>query len=120
MTDVSGRLITLHQLEAELIAAGVAVPNGLVIVGAWPPGQQAPTGSAIQPPGTQLLGVAPDQQYIELPPEAESVIDHHVAMRDKTDAEFAAEFQLPETTPARKQELRDMQAGLLPREQVPM
>jgi hypothetical protein len=41
-------------------------------------------------------------------------------MRDKTDAEYSAEFQDPNTTAARKQQIRDQMNGLEPREQVPM
>ena len=51
---------------------------------------------------------------------AQTVLDAHVAMRDKTSEEYAAEFQNPSTTVARKQEIRDIQNGLLPPEQVPM
>jgi hypothetical protein len=50
----------------------------------------------------------------------QALVDAHVAMRCKTDAELAAEFQDPNTTAVRRQEIRDMQAGLLPCEQVPM
>ena len=47
-------------------------------------------------------------------------LTEHVAMRDKTTAELSAEFQASGTTAARKQEIRDMQNGLMPMEQVPM
>jgi hypothetical protein len=53
-------------------------------------------------------------------PTVEQVIGTHVAMRDKTDEEYAAEFQDPNTAPARKQEIRDITAGLIPRETVPV
>jgi len=53
-------------------------------------------------------------------PAVDQAIADHVAMRDKTDAEYATEFQDASTGAARKQEIRDITAGLLPREQVPM
>ena len=49
----------------------------------------------------------------------DTVIANHVAMRDKTDEEYATEFQAT-TDPVRKQQIRDEQSNLLPREQVPM
>jgi hypothetical protein len=56
----------------------------------------------------------------EQQPAADQVIGNHVAMRDKTDAEYTIEFQDPNTTAARRQEIRDQQSGLLAREQVPI
>jgi hypothetical protein len=50
----------------------------------------------------------------------DQAIAAHLAMRDKTDAEYATEFQDANTSPARKQEIRDITGGLLPREQVPI
>ena len=50
----------------------------------------------------------------------DAAIAAHTAMRDKTDQEYATEFQAAGTTAARKQEIRDITAGLLPREQVPL
>ena len=95
-----GKPINLRQLEGELGTAGVTV---------------------------NALGMGDDLVYTydsegvpaDLPAGSDAVIDAHVAMRDKTDAELSAEFQAT-TDPARRQEIRDMQAGLIPREQVPM
>lgn len=92
--------VNLAQLETELTAAGVACSG---------------------------LGMTEDQVYtydsagqpVDLPAEAQAVIGAHVAMRDKTDAELSTEFQAT-SDPARKQDIRDMQSGLLAREQVPM
>ena len=53
----------------------------------------------------------------------DQVIAGHAAMRDKTDAEYAAEFQAlggSAMGAPRKQEIRDIMMGLMPREQVPM
>ena len=65
-----------------------------------------------------------DGQPADFPDADEATVDQaladHVAMRDKTDAEYSAEFQNPSTTAERKQEIRDITAGLIPREQVPM
>jgi hypothetical protein len=101
-----GKPIALAQLQAELETAGVDCSTG--------------------------LGLSDDAVYtydaagqaVDFPTEAQATVDQvigdHVAMRDKTDAEYATEFQNPATTVARKQEIRDITAGLLPREQVPM
>jgi hypothetical protein len=100
--DVTGKPINLQQLQAELATAGVSVPNGLGLSGA------------------ELYTFDASGQAQELPPSAMPVVQAHIAMRDKTDAEYATEFQDPNTTAVRRQEIRDMQAGLLPREQVPV
>jgi len=100
-----GKPINLNQLETELGTAGVT-SNGLGM-----------TGDAVftyDADGVPIDFASADQ------PKVDQAITAHVAMRDKTDAELAAEFQDPGTTAARKQEIRDMQSGLLPREQVPM
>lgn len=106
MTGIStgGKPINLAQLEAEMVTAG-ATSDGLGM-------------------GDQLIYVYDDEG---LPtdfssadqPIAEQAVASHVAMRNKTDAEYAAEFQDAATTPERKQEIRDIQNGLLPPEQVP-
>lgn len=102
--STGGKLINLSQLESELSNAGV-LANGLGmtedVVYTYASGQPADFPSA-------------DQATVD------HVISDHVAMRDKTDAEYSAEFQDPATTADRKQEIRDITAGLLPREQVPM
>jgi hypothetical protein len=95
--------INLTQLEAELVTAGLTVSG---------------------------LGMQDDQVYTydasgapsDFPSASQSTVDQaiadHVAMRAKTDEEYATEFQDESTTPERKQELRDISAGLLPHEQV--
>ena len=50
-------------------------------------------------------------------PTVDTVIANHVAMRDKTDVEYSAEFQAS-SDPVRKQDIRDQMNGLMPREQV--
>ena len=100
-----GKPINLAQLETELTAAGVAV-TGL--------GQSGDAIFTYAPDGQPQGFPAADQVTVQ------QVIADHVAMRDKTDAEYATEFQDPNTTAARRQEIRDQQSGLLPREQVPM
>lgn len=116
--DVSGKVINLSQLRAEFDAASVAVPHGLTIQG---PDQPTGTPPDIHlPSGSRLFTYNEQHVPSDLPSGAQVVVDAHVAMRDKTDAELAAEFQDPNTSPARRQEIRDMQSGLLPREQVPV
>ena len=100
-----GKAINLHQLEAELRAVGTASSAGL--------GQEGEYVYTYTAAGAPCDFPADQQSTVD------QVIDSHIAMRDKTDAELAAEFQAA-TEPARRQEIRDMQAGLLPREQVPM
>lgn len=96
--------INLLQLQHEMTAAGVAYGTSLLLT--------EDTLACYDAQG-QVIG-------FPNPAAAQTVLDAHVGMRDKTDAELATEFQDPNTTPARRQEIRDMQAGLLPREQVPM
>jgi hypothetical protein len=100
-----GKPIMLHQLEAELVAVGVSV-NGLGMV-----------EDLVYTYGADGLpsDFEPNQQRA-----VQQAIADHVAMRDKTSAEYATEFQDPNTPPARKQEIRDIQSGLIPPEQVPM
>jgi hypothetical protein len=70
--------------------------------------------------GNELTQADAQGNSVELSSEQQALVDTHVAMRCKTDAELAAEFADPNTTAGRRQEIRDMQAGLLPCEQVPM
>ena len=100
-----GKPINAAQLQTELQTAGVDV------AGLGMSGDMIYTYDATGQPADFMAA----QQ-----PLVEQTIANHVAMRDKTDAELAAEFQTSGTTAARKQEIRDMQSGLMPREQVPM
>jgi hypothetical protein len=100
-----GKPINLAQLQGEIQAAGVSVSalgmHDDLVYRYDDAGVQTDFAAAVQPTVDQCIA-------------------DHVAMRDKTDAEYSAEFQDPDTTVARKQEIRDITAGLLPREQVPM
>lgn len=105
--STGGKPISLHQLQEEMTTAGVlTAPAALGML------------------GDQVFTYDADGAPADFPAAQQAAVDqaigNHVAMRDKTDAEFAAEFQAPGTTAARKQEIRDMQNGLMPREQVPM
>jgi len=103
--DTQGKPINLAQLQAEVGAAGVQV-------------------DALGMLDTFVFAYDADGQPVDFPAASQSTVEQaiaqHVALRDKTDAEYAAEFQTAGTTAARKQEIRDQQSGLLPREQVPM
>lgn len=101
-----GKPISLHQLQSELALAGVDVSRAL--------GQTSDIVHTYDQAG-EPADFPSNQQ-----PIVDQTIASHVAMRDKTDAEYAAEFQDANTTAARKQDIRDQQSGLLPREQVPM
>lgn len=120
--DVSGKVIVLDDLQAEMAAAGIAVSSGLTMAG---PGEESPSMATFstapkQAPGTLLFTYDDNGEPAELPTGAQAVVDAHVPMRDVTDAEYAAEFQDAATSATRKQEIRDITAGLLPREKVPM
>jgi len=106
----------LSQLQNELVAASVPVANGLLIDASSP--EPMPPGDLHQPPGATLFALDAQAQKTDLAPAAQAIVDAHVALRDKTDAEYAAEFQDPATTAVRRQEIRDITGGLLPREQV--
>jgi len=100
-----GKAINLSQLQAELGTAGM-------------------TTASLVMAEDMIFTADASGQPIDFPPEQHAAVDQaiadHAAMRDKTDAEYAIEFQAAGTTAARKQEIRDQQSGLMPREQVPM
>jgi hypothetical protein len=97
--------LNLSQLQSELGAASVTVDA---------------LGSQKDESTTYVFTYDAEGMPADMPAGSQAVIDAHVAMRDKTDAEYSAEFQDPNTTPARKQQIRDQMNGLEPREQVPM
>jgi hypothetical protein len=99
--------INLTQLEDEFRASSVAFGSGLTAT------QETNAG-----PVTLLQVDADTGEPGDLLPEAQPVVEAHTALRPKTDAEYAAEFQTAE--PARKQQIRDQMNGLEPREQLPM
>jgi len=100
-----GKPINLLQLQSECTTRGVSVA-GLGMAEGY-----VYTYDANGAPADFAAG---DQPIVD------QCIADHVALRDKTSAEYAAEFQDPNTTAARKQEIRDIQNGLMPPEQVPM
>ena len=108
-----GKPINLTQLTGELQTAGVDLSAGL--------GTSADTELATAP---DYVFTYADGEPADWPAAEQTTVDQviadHVAMRDKTDVEYSAEFQNPETTVARKQQIRDQMNGLEPREQVPM
>jgi hypothetical protein len=96
--------INLSQLRDELAAAGVAV-GALGVTG-----DVVHTYSAA---GEPMDFSGADRAKVN------QVVTAHVARREKTNAEYVAEFGAAATSAERKQEIRDMVTGLLPREQVP-
>jgi hypothetical protein len=100
-----GKPINLAQLEDELHAAGVNT-SGL--------GADAAYIFVYDGVGAPVDFPTADELKVD------QAIAAHVARRDKSDAEYAIEFQNPATTAERKQEIRDIQAGLLSREQLPL
>jgi len=103
--STGGKPINLHQLEGEIATAGVSIA-GL--------GMEQAMIYTYDSQGQPADFAAADQATVD------QAIADHVALRDKTDAEYATEFQDSSTTAARRQEIRDITAGLLPREQVPI
>jgi hypothetical protein len=101
--STGGKPINLSQLQAELQAAGLSV-SGLGLV--------QDSVHTYDAQGTPTDFAAADQAVVD------QVIAAHIALRDKTDAEYSAEFQDAATTAVRRQEIRDITGGLLPREQV--
>ena len=78
--DVGGMTITLHQLQDELIAAGIPIEHGLIIDASHevlpPPGQAPPPGYF--PPGAVLYQADANGQRVELPPEAQAIVEAHI------------------------------------------
>lgn len=99
-----GQAVNLSQLQGELAAANVDYGMSLLR-----------TGQVIHAYDNRGM-----PQGFEDRPAAQAVLDAHVALRDKNDAEYSAEFNAPETTPERRQQIRDILLGLEPRELVPM
>ena len=101
--DTGGKPINLSQLQTEMDAAGIPVDGlGMLEDAVYMYDDQGHPSD-----------FATGQQS-----QAEQIVAAHIALRDKTDAEYSAEFQAPGTTAVRRQEIRDITAGLLPREQV--
>lgn len=113
MTTVSGvgratggKPINLMQLQGELSSQAVDFGDGLGLADGL------------------LYRYDVDGQPRDFDEAVQATVDqciaNHVAMRNKTTDEYAAEFNDAGTSTARKQEIRDIQNGLLPPEQVPM
>jgi len=96
--------INLAQLQTELAEAGVDVAVGL--------GMNDDRVYTYAADGSLADFAEADQAAVD------AAIAAHVALRDMTDQEYAAEFQDAATTAIRRQEIRDITAGLLPRDQV--
>ena len=80
--DVSGRVIVLADLEADLEAGGVAVPNGLTIAG--PPSEPVfpPVAGPLPPPcpeGSVLFTYDDDGNPTNLPPAADPIVGAYSA-----------------------------------------
>jgi hypothetical protein len=108
MIDPQGKPVNLMQLHQEMEAASIDVGQGLGM-----------TDKIFRYSGGSGLVPADPTDFVD-PAAAQAVLDAHVAMRQKTTEEYSAEFQDAATTPARKQEIRDIQSGLLPPEYVPV
>lgn len=102
--STGGKSINLSQLQNELHTGGVSVTTGL--------GMFEDYVHTYDADGLPVDFVESDQATVD------AAIAAHVALRDKTDEEYAEEFQAVGTTAVRRQEIRDITAGLLPREQV--
>jgi hypothetical protein len=80
--DVSGRVIILDELQADLVAGGVAIPNGLTV--AAPP---QPYDPSVPPPpigvpqpypnGAKLFTYDDQGNPADLPPEAVPIVENY-------------------------------------------
>jgi hypothetical protein len=103
MTATGGKVLNVAQLRSELDARGVSVDTLFLT-------------------GEILLTSDSQGQPVDFPAGQQGTVTQaiaeHTALRDRTDQEYSSEFQASGTQPSRKQEIRDIMAGLLPREQV--
>jgi hypothetical protein len=95
------KALNLVQLANELAASGINV-------------------SALGTDPTDVFTYDASGEMVDLPGAAQPVLDAHAPMRDKNDAEYTAEFHDARTRAPRRQQIRDILAGLEVREQVPM
>jgi len=75
--DVGGKIIYLDQMQADLNAGGVPTPNGISIAGPHqddvsPPPLNAPP---LWPAGSLLFTYDNQGNPIDLPPEAQAIVD---------------------------------------------
>jgi hypothetical protein len=81
--DVSGRVISLDQLQAELEAGDVALPNGLTIAGPpqpFDPSAPPPLLGGPPPPcsdGSKLFTYDDQGNPADLPPEAVPIVNNY-------------------------------------------
>lgn len=79
--DVGGRVIVLHDLEAQIETAGIPIPYGLSIVG--PPLATPPLPSVVSPApcpdGSLLFTYDAQGNPVDLPSEALSIIAEYQA-----------------------------------------
>ena len=101
-----GKPINLSQLQSEIVASGVPLADGIGM---------ADELDVIFTYDAD--GVPADFDPADVP-AIQNVIAAHVAMRDETDAEYAAEFATAGNT--RKTQINGILNGLTPRDQVPM
>jgi len=80
--DVEGRRIALAQLQAELEAAGIALPRGLTLSGPAEPHDPmlmpTPNEVPIQAAGSRVYTIDDQGNPIDLPPEAAAIVEAHV------------------------------------------
>ena len=93
--DVSGRVINLDELQAELDAQNVSVPNGLILQG--PSVTQPPSGPPQPlppnppcPDGTRLFTCDDAGTPIDLPSEAEPIVAAYTPGTPAGDPQLAA------------------------------
>jgi hypothetical protein len=93
--STDGKSINLVQLQAELAAVGVSV------------GALGASDDLVYTyDGSGAPADFPDADQ----GAADAAIAAHIALRDKTDTEYAEEFQSADTTAVRRQEIRDITA----------
>jgi hypothetical protein len=77
--DVGGMVVDLGQLEADLVAGGVAVPYGLTIVGPSTPPVLPPVvpPDPTLPEGSLLFANDAEGNLTDLPPAADVIVENY-------------------------------------------
>jgi hypothetical protein len=112
-TDVSGMTIVLHELQADIEAQGIPLPNGLTMQGpsqpiVMPP-PPPPTGPLPNPDGTFLFTHDDEGNPADLPAGAEDVVSSYTYTATVTRSQLLARVRSAATVT----DLRDAVVALL-------
>jgi hypothetical protein len=109
--DVGGMVVDLGQLEADLVAGGVSVPNGLTIVGPARPPVLPPVvpPDPTLPVGSLLFANDAEGNLVDLPAEAEDIVRSYTYTAPATRSQLLARVRDASTV----HDLRDAVVALL-------